>query len=122
MVDFDTRVVGWKYNGSDYHVLSDTGGKNWSYEDAAVESVTDLRQALAVDPHLKVLIVHGYTDLSCPFYASQLIIDQIPNMGDPGRLKLALYPGGHMFYNRAGSRAAFHADAGIFYRSLNGAR
>ena len=111
MVDFDTRIVGWKYSGSDYQVLSNTVGKDWSYEDATVESVTDLRQALAVDPHLKVLIVHGYTDLSCPFYASQLIIDQIPNMGDPGRLKLALYPGGHMFYSRPDSRSALHRDA-----------
>ncbi len=115
MVDFDTRIVGWKYSGSDYHVLSDTVGKDWSYEDATVESVTDLRQALAVDPHLKVLIVHGYTDLSCPFYASQLIIDQIPNMGDPGRLKLALYPGGHMFYSRPDSRSALHRDAASVY-------
>ena len=115
MVDFDTRIVGWKYAGSDYQVLSNTVGKNWSFEDANVESVADLRQALAVDPHLKVLIAHGYTDLSCPFFASQLIIDQTPNMGDPGRLRLTLYPGGHMFYSRPDSRSALHRDAASVY-------
>ena len=115
MVDFDTRVVGWKFLASDYQVLSGKVNGAWSFEDATVESVTDLRQALATDPHMRVLIAHGYTDLSCPFFASQLIIDQIPNMGDPSRLKLGLYPGGHMFYSRPDSRAALHRDAASVY-------
>jgi carboxypeptidase C (cathepsin A) len=115
MVDFDTRIVGWKYSASAYEVLSNKVNSSWSYEDATVESVTDLRQALAADPRMRVLIAHGYTDLSCPFMASQLIIDQIPNMGDPTRLKLGLYPGGHMFYSRPDSRAALHHDAASVY-------
>ena len=115
MVDFDTRVVGWKYTGSDFQLLSDKVNNDWSYEDAPAQSVTDLRQAFALDPHMRVLIAHGYTDLSCPFFASQLIVDQMPSMGDPGRLKLALYPGGHMFYSRPDSRAALHRDAASVY-------
>jgi carboxypeptidase C (cathepsin A) len=110
MVDFDTRVVGWKAEGQ-YEALSRDVGRKWSFEDVAPESVTDLRQAMAIDPKMKVLIAHGMTDLSCPFFASQLIIDQIPTMGDPNRIRLALYPGGHMFYSRPDSRAALHRDA-----------
>ena len=114
MVDFDTRIVGWKVEGA-YHALSNEVGEKWSFEDVTPESVTDLRQAMAIDPKMKVLIAHGYTDLSCPFFASQLIIDQMPAMGDPGRIRLALYPGGHMFYSRPDSRAALHRDAATVY-------
>jgi carboxypeptidase C (cathepsin A) len=114
MVDFDTRVVGWKAEGA-YEALSNDVGAKWSFEDATPESVTDLRQAMAIDPKMKVLIVHGYTDLSCPYFASRLIIDQIPPMGDPDRVKLRLYPGGHMFYSRSDSRAAMHRDAEAVY-------
>jgi carboxypeptidase C (cathepsin A) len=64
---------------------------------------------------MKVLIVHGYDDLSCPFFASRLIVDQMPRMGDPGRVKLNLYPGGHMFYSRPDSMAAFRRDVMTLY-------
>ena len=114
MVDFDTRIVGWKVEGA-YHALSNEVGDKWSFEDVTPESVTDLRQAMAIDPKMKVLIAHGYTDLSCPFFASQLIIDQMPAMGDAGRIRLALYPGGHMFYSRTDSRAALHRDVATVY-------
>ncbi len=110
MVDFDTRIAGWKVDAP-YHALNYEVNSKWDNGGDVLESVTDLRQSLAIDPHMKVLIVHGYTDLSCPFFASQLIIDQIPPMGDPGRVSLKLYAGGHMFYSRPDSRAALHKDA-----------
>jgi carboxypeptidase C (cathepsin A) len=74
------------------------------------EATTDLRQAIAADPKMKVLIAHGYDDLSCPYFVSRLVIDQMPITGDPGRVKLSLYPGGHMFYSRPASQAAFRSD------------
>ena len=37
---------------------------------------------------MKVLIVHGYDDLSCPYFVSRLVIDQMPITGDPNRVKL----------------------------------
>ena len=114
MVDFDTRVVGWKVDAP-YFALSYDVGEKWESGSEVLESVTDLRQAMAIDPHMKVLIVHGYTDLSCPFFASKLIVDQIPTMGDPGRVSLKLYPGGHMFYSRPDSRAMLHKDAQAIY-------
>ena len=115
MVDFVTRVVGWKVDGV-YHALNYDLNSKWSFEDAVPESVTDLRQALAIDPRLKALIVHGYTDLSCPFFASRLIIDQMPPKAIGNRLQLAVFPGGHMFYSRPDSRAALHGSAAALYR------
>ena len=112
-----------------FNVASDPMFDSWDWDSqhGLPESVTALRKMLALDSKLRVLVAHGYTDLQAPYFESALILDQLPNLSDKNtgekeRVLRRTYPGGHMFYNRAGSRAAFHADAGIFYRSLNGAR
>ena len=119
MVDFTTRTVGWKAEGR-YNALSDEVNAGWEKGwFQSVESVADMRQAVAADARMKVLIVHGYDDLSCPYFASRLILDQMAPMGDPGRVKLSLYPGGHMFYSREGSMAAFRRDVMALYGVAN---
>jgi carboxypeptidase C (cathepsin A) len=115
MVDFVTRVVGWKYEGR-YNALSYEVNKLWSGEDEINKgSVTQLRQSVAIDPKLQVLIVHGWDDLSCPFMASKLIVDQMPVMGDANRVQVKEYPGGHMFYSRPSSQMALRADVQKVY-------
>jgi len=81
--------------------------------DAPVE---DLRRAIALDPKMAVTIVHGWNDLSCPYFTSRLIVDQMPQYGKPARVALHMYPGGHMFYSRADSGAAFRKDIMAAYR------
>ena len=54
-------------------------------------------------------------DLSCPFMASVLIVDQMPAMGDPTRVQVKEYPGGHMFYAREDSQAALTSDVRTLY-------
>jgi carboxypeptidase C (cathepsin A) len=39
-----------------------------------------------------------------------LTVDQMPVMGDPARVSVHEYPGGHMFYTRESSRIALHKD------------
>jgi carboxypeptidase C (cathepsin A) len=122
MVDFITHTVGWKYAGR-YDALSYEVAKLWTNADEKEEanqrlehgSVEELRQSVAVDPKLNVLIVHGWDDLSCPFMASVLIVDQMPIMGNPDRVQVKEYAGGHMFYSRESSRAAFRRDAMQIY-------
>ncbi|WP_293903888.1 peptidase S10 [Phenylobacterium sp.] len=109
MVDFTTRTVGWKVEGR-YNALSDEVGENWEKGVELTDAATDLRLAVAADPKIKVLIAHGYDDLSCPYFISRLIVDQMPVSGDVGRVRLSIYPGGHMFYSRPASQAAFRAD------------
>ena len=62
-----------------------------------------------------VLIVHGWDDLSCPFMASVLIVDQMPLMGSAQRVQVKEYPGGHMFYSRTSSQAAMRGDVMKMY-------
>ncbi len=121
MVDFITHTVGWKYSGR-YNALSYEVNAAWSDGDGgrnrdlgALGSVRDLREAVAVDPKLNVLVVHGWADLSCPFMASILIVDQMPVMGDHSRVQVREYPGGHMFYSRPESQLAFRTDVMKLY-------
>lgn len=110
MVDFVTRTVGWKVDAR-YNALSYEVGRLWD-RDAELRrgSVPALREAVAADPKLRVMIVHGWNDLSCPFMGSVLTVDQMPVMGDPTRVSVHEFPGGHMFYTRNDSRMALRKD------------
>lgn len=104
MVNFVTQTVGWKTDAR-YNALSDEVNEMWDRSGpngafAGSASATDLRVAVSTDPKLRVLIAHGWADLSCPFMGSVLTVSQMPIMGDPTRVQVHEYPGGHMFYAR----------------------
>ncbi len=113
MVDWVTRTVGWKTDEK-YEALSNTVARSWERGGAGAfsgnASANDLRVAVATDPKLHVLIAHGWADLSCPFMGSVLTVSQMPTMGDPTRVQVHMYPGGHMYYARLGSSAALRKD------------
>jgi carboxypeptidase C (cathepsin A) len=46
-----------------------------------------------------------------PYFATQLLLDQIPQIDEPDRIRLLVLPGGHMVYTRDGSRRALHDAA-----------
>ncbi|MBY8829791.1 peptidase S10 [Hephaestia sp. CMS5P-6] len=110
MVDFDTRVVGWKVDAR-YNALSYAVNEAWDDAKLDDKPVQALRQAIAADPNMAVMIAHGYNDLSCPYFGSKLILEQMPRFGSDQRVQLQVYPGGHMFYARPGSNASFKEDA-----------
>ncbi|WP_316398048.1 S10 family serine carboxypeptidase-like protein [Bradyrhizobium sp. 33ap4] len=116
-VDLTTRKLNWRPDGS-YHLLSESVNKAWEFGHgiSPAESVTQLRQALALDPNLKLLVGHGLFDLATPYFASKIILDQLPAFAGPGRTRLAVYPGGHMFYSRDGSRQAFRKEVEALMR------
>jgi carboxypeptidase C (cathepsin A) len=110
-VDLTTRKLNWRPDGS-YQLLSESVSKAWDFgrgQDPA-ESVSQLRQVLALDPKMKLLVGHGLFDLATPYFASKIILDQLPAYAGPSRVKLAVYPGGHMFYSRDPARQAFRSE------------
>ena len=115
MVDFVTRVVGWNTDQR-YNTLSYAVNEAWQRGTPDDSPVSDLRQAIANDPRMGVMIAHGYNDLSCPYFGSRLIVDQMPSFGQENRVRLSVYPGGHMFYSRPDSGAAFKRDARAFFQ------
>ena len=112
-VDFITNQVGWK-STAHYEALSYAVNAAWN-RDNTDSPVTDLRKAIGNDPKMAVMIVHGWDDLSCPYFGSKLIIDQMPPNGPFQNIQLHVYPGGHMFYARPDSGSAFKQDAMRLY-------
>ncbi|MDQ2925424.1 MAG: peptidase S10 [Acidobacteriota bacterium] len=108
MVDFITHTVGWKTDARFYALSSDVNQKWDRQSDLRSGAVADLREAVAADPKLRVLIVHGWNDLSCPFMGSVLSVDQMPPMGDAARVSVHEFPGGHMFYTRPANQTGLH--------------
>jgi carboxypeptidase C (cathepsin A) len=111
-VDLITRKLNWRPDGS-YHLLNGAVERSWDFGRgrSPAESISDLRQILALDPKLKLLVRHGLFDLATPYFGSKILLDQLPAYASPERVKLVVYPGGHMFYSRDGSRQAFRAEA-----------
>lgn len=112
MLDLYTNRLGWRTDARYFLINGDVAGQ-WQYGNSPSppEVVSDLKATLALDARLRVLVVHGYTDLVTPYFASTMILDQLPAYGDARRMVQITYPGGHMFYSREASRAAFREDA-----------
>jgi carboxypeptidase C (cathepsin A) len=79
------------------------------------QAMSALRDDLALDARMRVLIAHGLFDLLTPYLATQLLLDQMPARGIGSRIRLTTYPGGHMFYLTDASRAALRDDAAAMY-------
>ncbi|MDF3810599.1 peptidase S10 [Rhodopseudomonas sp. BAL398] len=104
--------LNWRPSGS-YHLLNGEVAQAWNFGrgNNPVESTSQLREILALDPNLKVLVMHGLFDLATPYFGSQIILDQLPTYGSRDRVALKVYPGGHMFYARDAARQALRGEA-----------
>jgi carboxypeptidase C (cathepsin A) len=111
-VDLTLRTLNWRPDGT-YHLLNAAVERGWDFGRGInpAQSVSQLRQILALDPKLKLLVGHGLFDLATPYFGSKIWLDQLPAYASPDRVKLMVYPGGHMFYSREGSRQAFRTEA-----------
>ena len=121
MVQLYTGRLNWRVENMRYELLSNSvnRGWNWGSGRSAPEAMGALKEVLALDGRMRVLVAHGFTDLVTPYFASKMLLDQVPVYGSADRLKLSVYPGGHMFYTRPDSRNAFHDDAAaLFARAL----
>jgi carboxypeptidase C (cathepsin A) len=110
-VDLTTRKLNWRPDGS-YELLNGAVERSWDFGRGLnpPESISQLRQILALDPKLKLLVGHGLFDLATPYFGSKILLDQLPAYGSRDRVKLVVYPGGHMFYSRDAARQAFRAE------------
>jgi carboxypeptidase C (cathepsin A) len=110
-VDLTRRKLNWRPDGS-YQLLNGAVHGVWDFGRGLnpPESLSQLRQVLALDPKLKLLVAHGLFDLATPYFGSKVLLDQLPAYASPERVRLVVYPGGHMFYSRDGARQAFRSE------------
>jgi carboxypeptidase C (cathepsin A) len=111
MIDHLSRMLNYKPDGR-YELLNGAVSRAWKWESGrdTPENVAELRQTLALDGKMRVLVTHGFTDLVTPYFATQLLLNQLPDFGPERRVALKVYDGGHMFYSRDASRRAFRDD------------
>jgi len=112
VVDLTTHTLNWRPDGP-YHLLNGSVERGWDFGRGInpTQSISQLRQILALDPKLKLLVGHGLFDLATPYFGSKIWLDQLPAYASSDRVKLEVYPGGHMFYSRDASRQAFRSEA-----------
>jgi carboxypeptidase C (cathepsin A) len=98
--------LGWRPgDGRRYEVLNRDVARAWDWGPAGrasrPEALGALRTALALDPRLRVLVAHGLFDLVTPYFATALLLDQIPERAGAERVRFAALPGGHMCSTRS---------------------
>jgi carboxypeptidase C (cathepsin A) len=76
---------------------------------------------MAMNPHMKAFISHGWYDLITPYYATNRLRNLMrldPSVA--GRLTVRHFGGGHMFYTWRDSRKAFAAAIAKFIAEAMG--
>ena len=119
MVSLYATRLDWRPDSA-YRLLNAQANRQWDWGNRIwnpPQAMQAMRTALALDPHLSVLITHGLFDLVTPYLATQLLLDQVPESGIADRMQLSVFPGGHMFYTNDASRAALRDEAARLFGS-----
>lgn len=106
-----------------FRLLARRPGRHWDWqgarggpgpEDAATD---DLAAALAHTPKLRLLVVHGRTDLVTPYMASRWLLDRL-DLPEAVRQRICfeVLDGGHMMYFHPSQRTELTRLAAEFYR------
>ena len=90
---------------------------NWGSAAEGFTSVTEsLREAMTVNPHLKVFVANGYYDLATPFFATEYSLDHMElDKTLHSNLMLTYYEAGHMMYVHKKSLIKFTEDVKSYY-------
>ena len=77
----------------------------------SIGATDELRYGMALNPHMKIFLCHGYHDLVTPYYASKRLVNQMRLMPEQQKnIIIKNYGGGHMFYSWKASRENFKKD------------
>lgn len=113
--DYLRQKVGYKSERV-YNMLNLKVNMKWD-RSKPLGTPEDLAFALTVNPDLKALVLHGYHDLSTPYFLSRYLVEQsVLSPKARQRVSFGTYPGGHMFYLQGKSREEMFKDVEQFYR------
>ncbi|MCG8570178.1 MAG: peptidase S10 [Spirochaetes bacterium] len=98
----------------DYHLLSMEVNESWETDikkhalDSQVGATDDLRYAMCINPHMQILISHGYYDLITPYHSSNRLVANMKLTEEQKKnLTVQHFSGGHMFYSWLESNQSF---------------
>ncbi len=98
MLDYLANGLGW-VEQRPYEIIASVGPWNWGKQNGYVNMSSRLSSAMRDNPHLRVLVQCGHTDLATPPGG---ILHSMAHMKLPqaqrSQIKVAWYDAGHMFY------------------------
>ena len=100
-----------------YEILSDRVHP-WSFDEhqnSYVNVGETLRQAMSMNPHLRVFVANGYYDLATPYLATRYTFDHLElDESLRGNVSMTHYEAGHMMYIHDPSLAQLRDDLAAF--------
>jgi carboxypeptidase C (cathepsin A) len=101
-----------------YEVLNFRVNEAWAFEEHKnkyVNVADTLREAMSINPYLKVIIANGYFDLATPYAATEYTVNHMAlDASLQDNIKLTFYQGGHMMYIHLPSLARLKDDLANF--------
>lgn len=99
-----------------YRTWGDLG--RWEFPQGGyADTSEDLRQAMAQNPHFRIMFACGRYDLACPYFATHYTVEHMGLRPEQTkRVEWAYYPSGHMIYIEKNSREKLARDVADFIR------
>ena len=110
MLDLYATQLNWQPQGT-YQLLNNQVARQWDYHwgRRGPQSMSALREALSLDPALRVVVVQGLYDLITPYFGNVMLLNQVAATAGADRVRLLAVPGGHMVYRNDAGRASLRA-------------
>ncbi|MCA9950950.1 MAG: hypothetical protein KDE48_14965 [Anaerolineales bacterium] len=110
-------------NDISYEILANLY-ETWGYpkfENKFVDVAETLRQAMSINPHLKVLVAGGYYDLATPYLATRYTFNHLGlDASLQENIVMTYYAAGHMMYVHPPSMAQLKEDLKRFVKTAVG--
>ena len=104
----------------EYYILGGgvTGQWNYGQSNGYADTSLSMKDAMAKNPYMKILIAQGYYDMATPFFAAEYTVSAM-NL-DPSlrrNISFEYYEAGHMMYIDVKQLKKLHDDAAAFITS-----
>ena len=117
--DYVRRDLGYR-SDVEYYILGGgiTSPWNFNVNNQYADTSIPLKDAMAKNPYMKIMISQGYYDMATPFFAAEYTVSAL-NLEPELRKNIAFnyYEAGHMMYIDRTSLKKLHDDASAFIES-----